>query len=105
MVTLHYCPWVDAFQVEIWETLEAPPTKRHDIKVANLMGDRGSITKVKTFGPALADLDNLTQVALAFREYDVDEPFGYKIANAQWDNEYFRSYQVPNTQDPSSSQK
>ncbi|MGH7957288.1 MAG: cupin domain-containing protein, partial [Opitutaceae bacterium] len=32
-VKLGYCPWIDAFQVELWETLEAPENLQHDLKV------------------------------------------------------------------------
>lgn len=101
---LHFCPWIDAFQVEVWETLEAPPTKRHDVKVLGLMGARGEITKVRSWAGILADMGKLKQVELAFRENDTDDPFGYRIGNPQWDNDYFRSYQVPNTNQPSAPQ-
>lgn len=99
--TMYYDNWIDAYQVEFWETLEAPETKRHDVKVAALMGARGEITRARALNPALADLDGIEQVELSFRENDVDEPLGYKINNPQWDNDYFRTYQVPNTQTPS----
>lgn len=101
---MHFCPWIDAFQVEVWETLEAPPTKRHDIKVLDLMGAKGQITKVRAWAGILADMGKLKQVELAFRENDTDDPFGYRIGNVQWDNDYFRSYQVPNTNQPSAPQ-
>lgn len=101
MLTLHWCPWIDAFQVEIWETLEAPPTKRHAIKVAQVMSAKGSITRVPRFNPALDALDGLSQVELSFCESETDDPYGYKIPTPEWDNDYFRSYQVPNTQTPS----
>jgi len=39
---------------------------------------------------------------VVFRENDVDEPLGYKIANRSEDNDYQRSYQVPKTNTPSS---
>ena len=35
---MNHCPWIDAFQVEFWETLEPPPGKRHDYQVLDLMG-------------------------------------------------------------------
>lgn len=69
-----------------------------------MMGREGSITRVGRFGPALADIDNIKQVELAFRENDIDIPFGYRIGNPQWDNNYGRTYEVPNTQDPSALQ-
>lgn len=74
-VHMHYDNWINAYQVEIWDGLEPPPTKHHDAKVAHMMGRDGSITRVRRFGPALADLDNLKQVELAFRENDIDFPF------------------------------
>jgi len=104
LVRLHLDAWIDAYQTEIWETLEPPPTKHHDEKVANMMGREGSITRVRRFNPALADIDNITQVELAFRENDLDIPLGYAIRDPQWDNDYFRTYQVPNTQTPSDPQ-
>ena len=103
-VHMHYDNWINAYQVEIWDSLEPPPTKHHDAKVAHMMGRDGTITRIRRFGPALADLDNLKQVELAFRENNIDFPFGYHIGNPQWDNNYGRTYQVPNTQDPSSPQ-
>jgi oxalate decarboxylase/phosphoglucose isomerase-like protein (cupin superfamily) len=101
LVRLHYDAWINAYQTEIWDTLEPPPTKQHDIKVANMMGREGSITRVRAFNTALADADGIRRVSLAFRENDIDIPFGYNIGDPQWDNNYGRAYQVPNTQTPS----
>jgi oxalate decarboxylase/phosphoglucose isomerase-like protein (cupin superfamily) len=101
LVRLHLDAWVNAYQVEIWDNLEPPPTKHHDAKVANMMGREGSITRVRAFNPALSDIDGIQQVELAFRENDINAPFGYKIGDPQWDNDYGRTYQVPNTQEPS----
>jgi oxalate decarboxylase/phosphoglucose isomerase-like protein (cupin superfamily) len=103
-VRMFYDNWINAYQVEIWDNLEPPPTKHHHAKVSNMMGREGSITRVRRFGPAMADIDNIKQVELAFRENDIDIPFGYRIGNPQWDNDYGRTYQVPNTQDPSAPQ-
>lgn len=100
-VRLHFDAWINAYQVEIWDNLEPPPTKHHDAKVANMMGREGSITRVRAFNPALSDIDGIQQVELAFRENDINIPFGYKIGDPQWDNDYGRTYQVPNTQEPS----
>jgi mannose-6-phosphate isomerase-like protein (cupin superfamily) len=100
-VRLHFDAWINAYQLEIWDSLEPPPTKDHDAKVTNMMGREGSITRIRSFNAALADYDNINQVELAFRENDIDIPFGYKIGNPQWDNDYGRTYQVPNTQTPS----
>ncbi|MDP9053030.1 MAG: cupin domain-containing protein [Acidobacteriota bacterium] len=104
LVRLHFDSWIDAYQVEIWDNLEPPPTRHHDVKVAAMMGREGSITRVRSFSPALADADNIRQVELAFRENDVDIPVGFTIGNPQWDNNYGRTYQVPNTQNPSAGE-
>jgi mannose-6-phosphate isomerase-like protein (cupin superfamily) len=103
-VTMTYCPWIDAFQVEIWETLEAPEQLRHDVKVLDLMGRGGSITRIPTFNPALADIRALGKLKLAFREGRIHHPFGFTVSDAVagWDNNYQRNVQVPNTQEPSS---
>jgi oxalate decarboxylase/phosphoglucose isomerase-like protein (cupin superfamily) len=103
-VRMFYDNWIGAYQVEIWDSLEPPPTKHHDTKIANMMGREGSITRVRRFCSALADIDGIEQVELAFRENDIDIPFGYRIGNPQWDNNYGRTYQVPNTQQPSAPQ-
>jgi mannose-6-phosphate isomerase-like protein (cupin superfamily) len=103
-IKLHFCPWIRAFQAEIWGTLEPPAGMSHDIKVLSLMGREGSITRLKNFDPALADIDSIRQVITAIRESDVDEPFGYKINDPAWDNNFSRTIQVPNTQDPSAGQ-
>ena len=39
-----------------------------------------------------------------FRENNIDLPFGYTIGNPEWDNNFIRNHQVPNTQEPSSNQ-
>jgi mannose-6-phosphate isomerase-like protein (cupin superfamily) len=103
-IKLHFCPWIRAFQAEIWGTLEPPAGMSHDIKVLSLMGRDGSITRLRNFDPALADIDSIRQVITAIRENDIDEPFGYQINDPAWDNNFSRTIQVPNTQDPSAAQ-
>lgn len=109
-VMLTYCPWIDAFQVEFWETLETPDNLRHDVKVLDLMGREGSITRVRQFDEALKDTKKLSKVQLAFRENLRHQPSGYTVPDgpgpfdAAWDNHYGRNIQVPNTQTPSSAQ-
>ena len=109
-VKLGYCPWIDAYQVEIWETLEAPDNLRHDLKVLDMMGRDGEIVRVPAFNPALADIENLDHLEMAFRENTEYQPFGYTVPDgpgpfdAAWDNYYERNIQVPNTQEPSSGQ-
>ncbi|GBF82537.1 cupin domain-containing protein [Aphanothece sacrum] len=103
MVKLLYSPWIDAYQVEIWETLEPPTNNSHDFKVLDMMGYQKPITRIPAFNPALRDIKALKQLELAVRENDRDLPFGYTINNPAWDNDYERSYQVPNTPQPSSN--
>ena len=102
IVKLTYCPWIDAYQVELWETLEAPENQSHDARVLDLMGYEGSITTVPSMRSVLADLPNLKQLELAFRENDRDLPFGFSINNPEWDNNFERKTQAPNTNAPSS---
>ena len=85
----------------MWETLEAPPTKWHDIQVQSMMGRGSSITRIRHFGPALAEIDDLDQIEIAFRENDIDFPYGYRINDPAWDNDYGRTYQAPNSPEPS----
>jgi mannose-6-phosphate isomerase-like protein (cupin superfamily) len=100
---LGYCPWVDAYQAEVWETLEPPAGARHDIKVLDLMGRQGNITRVSAFSPLLREIGKVRRLQLAFRENFTHEPFGYSLSNeeAAWDNFYDRNLQVPNTNNPS----
>jgi mannose-6-phosphate isomerase-like protein (cupin superfamily) len=108
MFKLHYCPWIDAYQVEFWETLEPTPGSYHDHKVLDIMGKDASITRIRQFAPALGktdgDLKGLGRLELAFRENDKDLPFGYTIRQPQWDNNFTRSHQEPRSTEPSSSQ-
>lgn len=103
-LVLNHCPWVDAYQVEIWESLEPPEGTYHDLKVADQMGRNGSITRLPGFSPALADLKSIRKVQLAFREGRTKYPSGYGIsdADAAWDNFYGRNLQIPNSPLPSS---
>ena len=105
-VKLNYCPWIDAYQVEIWETLEPPSTTHHDFQILDQMGREGSITRVGVFNPALREVKAIKQLELAFRENDRNLPSGYPVSDdqASWDNAYLRSHQEPRTPDPSSSQ-
>jgi len=101
IVKLSYCPWIDAYQVELWETLEAPETKQHDARVLDMMGFQGSITSLPAMRPVLAKLPELKRLELAFRENDRDLPFGFTINNPEWDNNYERKIQVANSSAPS----
>lgn len=104
-VPLHYDPRIDAYYVEIWETLEPPDGGSHDFAVLGLMGYQNEITRIPAFLPAMKDLDTLRKVELAFRENDVQIPRGYHIGvdDIVWDNDYLRSHEVPNSPNPSDS--
>jgi mannose-6-phosphate isomerase-like protein (cupin superfamily) len=100
---LHYDRHVDAYQAEVWSTLEGPDTTPHDFMVLDLMGWQGVITEVPAFAAALADVKTIRQVEIACRENDRDLPAGYVIGNPQWDNNYMRNYQAPNSAEPDAS--
>ncbi len=102
-VKLTYCPWTDAHQAEIWGSLEVPDGQFHDIKVLDMMGAGGSITRVPSFSPALQTPKEIAKVYLAFREGPVHEPFGYGITdtNSGWDNFFDRTIQRPDFNNPS----
>ena len=106
IVKLHYDRWIDAYQMELWETLEPPTGTQHDFMVLDMMGREGAITRVKNLAPALRNIKALRRLELAFSENDRDLPFGYGISpgQRQWDNNYVRSRQEPEPQDPSSPQ-
>jgi mannose-6-phosphate isomerase-like protein (cupin superfamily) len=100
-VKLQYCPWIDAYQVEIWQTLEPPSrSMRHDFQIMAQMGPLAPINRVRKFSNALRDLNSIIEVELAFREDDVYEPYGRPIDNPRWDNNFERSYQAPNSPTP-----
>lgn len=104
-VYLDFCPWINAFQVECWETLDPPAGKRHDYQVISMMGFKGAITVVPQFEQVLKDLKSIKWVNVWFRENDVYEPTGFFVSeqSAARDNFYERNIQVPNTQEPSSN--
>lgn len=103
-VKMHFDAWINAFQVELWETLEPPLNKHHDFTVLDVIGRSRSITRIKDFVPHMRDIKALKRVSLAFRESDRDLPFGYLIndENTAWDNDFARSHQEPRTSTPSS---
>ena len=96
IIKLFYCPWIRAYQVEIWETIEPPPGVSHDIKVLDLMGYRNSITRLRNLSPVLVNMKSINKVEMALRENDQDLPFGYNINKPEWDNNFLRSFQHPN---------
>ena len=103
LLKLHYDRFIDAYQVELWETLEPPPGVEHDVEVSSQMGHRGPITRVADLAPALASVADLRQLELAFTEEGAGLPVTSPIADARWDNNYGRTHQEPRTQEPSSA--
>jgi mannose-6-phosphate isomerase-like protein (cupin superfamily) len=101
---MHYCPWIDAFQVEFWDTLRPPPGSRHAYQVTQMMGPQGSITRAPQFSPLLKNLRGLRRIEVAFRENDYQIPSGYRITDPEWDNNFMRSHQEPRSGVPSSDQ-
>lgn len=99
-VRLHYCEWVKAYQVEIWETLEPPYRSTHDYQILDQMGLGQPITRVRPVAAALADLKAVRRVRLAFREDDRTYPSGFQTHEPQWDNHYGRNVQAPNSGEP-----
>jgi mannose-6-phosphate isomerase-like protein (cupin superfamily) len=101
-VKMFYDRYVDAYQVEIWETLEPPETESHSFKVLDQMGLHKPITAIPGFRLALKDIHGVTGVDVSFRETDLDRPFNYRINNPGWDNDYARSHQEPKQPWPNS---
>lgn len=103
-VTLHYCSWIDAYQVELWETLEPPRNGRHDLSIIDQMGKDAPITRVAALVPAMRDIKKLRRMELAFREDERTAPSGFFVSEPEWDNNYLSSHEEPRTQTPSSFQ-
>jgi mannose-6-phosphate isomerase-like protein (cupin superfamily) len=102
-VKLFYDRYVDAYQVEIWETLEPPETASHSFKVLDQMGLHKPITSIPGFRAALRDVRGVSGVSIAFRETDLDRPFNYRINDPCWDNDYARSHQEPHDPAPNAA--
>jgi len=102
---LHFDKWINAYQTEIWESFAPPPRKYHDFKVLDQIGRMGSITSVFGFKDLIRDLQSLRQLELSFHENDIDLPFGYRIQDPQWDNDYTRNHQAPVSPIPSDNSK
>ncbi|BCA61198.1 hypothetical protein HMP09_0432 [Sphingomonas sp. HMP9] len=104
-VSLDFCPWINAYQVELWETLEPPPGRRHDYQVLSMMGHNGAITTVPKINPVLADgaFEDLRWVNVWFEESPVYQPLGRTVPDGERsrDNYYQRNIQVPNSPNPS----
>jgi len=100
MVKLTLDGTIQAYQVELWETLEARPTCTHDMKILNQMGRHGPITARREVQAALHDFERLRGLEIAFCEDDRDSRTGLRIDEPAWDNNYERSVQIPRSPDP-----
>jgi len=96
LITLNYSNLIQAYQTEIWGTLETPAGSHHDIKILNMMGRHGSITRIRDFSSALSEIKSIQNIELSFREFELDLPYGYKVQNEAVDNNFTRTYEVPN---------
>lgn len=103
-IVLHFDAVAGAYAVEQWETLEPPGGSTHDYRVQPLMGREAPITRVPALVPALGDVKGLRQIEFAVREDDRQYPTSRPIPEPQWDNNFARTQQVSNTQEPSSGQ-
>jgi hypothetical protein len=106
LVTLHYDDWVNAFQAEIWSTLQTPATVRHDTAVLSMMGHGNQITRVSELDALMADETSIAKVEVAFREPSRYFPFGKAIGtdDLAWDNNFGRTHQAPIVNQPSATQ-
>jgi mannose-6-phosphate isomerase-like protein (cupin superfamily) len=105
-LTLHYDDWVNAYQAEVWDTLEQPRTSRHDASVLAMMGRDNEITLIPQFSAMLADVGSIAKVELAFREPARQYPSGNAVPanDLAWDNNYTRTHQAPLVNTPSAPQ-
>jgi mannose-6-phosphate isomerase-like protein (cupin superfamily) len=101
-VTLAYDRLVDAYAVEMWDSLEPPEGSSHDHRVLPLMGANATITRPPALAPALVDIKAVRRVEVAFSELARSTPDGALIGDVQWDNNFLRSFQKPVTPEPSS---
>jgi mannose-6-phosphate isomerase-like protein (cupin superfamily) len=103
-IVLHFDALVDAYCVELWETLEPPAGSAHDYRVLTLMGRDAKITRVPALVSQLHDIKALRGIEFAVREDDTQYPTRRPTDDPQWDNNFARKIQVPKTHDPSSAQ-
>jgi mannose-6-phosphate isomerase-like protein (cupin superfamily) len=96
-VRIHFDPWINAFQTEIWETLEPPANNVHDLSVQEMMGRNGPITRVRALNPLLRDIKGIKRIEIAFRESETTPLSHHAIPPDQvvWDNNYSRTHQEP----------
>jgi len=103
-IVLHLDEKVGAYCVELWETLEPPSANAHDYRVLPLMGRDAPITRVPALVAQLGDIKGLRGIEFAVREDDRQYPTSRVTVDPQWDNNFARTIQAPNTQEPSSGE-
>ena len=103
-IVLHFDAVVGAYCVELWETLEPPQGATHDYRVLPLMGRDAPITRAPALVSQLHDVKALRGIEFAVREDDTQYPTRRPTADPQWDNNFARTIQAPNTQEPSAGQ-
>lgn len=103
-IVLHFDAIVGAYCVELWETLEPPQGATHDYRVLPLMGRDAPVTRVPALVAQLGDVTQLRGIEFAVREDDTQYPTGRPTPDPQWDNNFARTIQQPNSQEPSSGQ-
>ena len=103
LVRLYYCPWIDAYQMEMWGTLEVPSGDYHAPGRAHDDGAERRDHGVPQLQRFLDDVKRIREIDLEFLEDNVMTPSGYLLPDTatKTDDFYFRNLQVPNTQNPS----
>ena len=103
IIRLYYCPWVDAYQVELWGNLDLDGNDYHDVEVLTMMGRNGAITKLPALAAKMTNVKLIREVDLEFLEDNLTETSGYHLPESEIanDNFYFRNLQVPNSSEPS----
>lgn len=103
-VVLHRDAARQEYSVELWTSLEAPSTSRHDFAVLALMGWQRPITRVKELALALQPGARIRRVEVAFAEFERTFPGGAPIPQVVWDNNFLASHEERRTPEPSASQ-
>ena len=103
VVKLTFDPVLQAYQVEIWETLEPPPTATHDIKVLHQMGRQGPITARGDPGRA-ARPQGAAGRGSGLRRGRAQLPLNGRIDDPVWDTNFNRALQVPSSPEPNAPQ-
>jgi mannose-6-phosphate isomerase-like protein (cupin superfamily) len=101
-IRLIYDTWINAYQVELWGSLDPLPGSVHDVAILDMMGKGGQITRSRPLDRMVSDVGSIKTVELAFREDDRTYPSGSAIPDPAWDNNYGRTHQERRNPNPSS---